>query len=143
MTTPLASAASTAAYNVLPTDYATHLPAARERNLVLWENHGWGVRSIESDGDTLVWVAAYQLRSRHGRPFVKPEFSALQSMVAHVEYTREQRQRMNDNEFTAIGWNGMDDLRPPEDLKIEVGPESAVWAMDDSPWRFIVRSPCS
>jgi hypothetical protein len=139
VTTTLASASPAAPYNVLPGDYNSHLPIARERNLVLWENHGWGVRSIESEGDTLVWVAAYQLRSRNGQPFVKPEFSALQSMVAHVEYTREQRQQMNDNEFVAIGWNGMDDLRPPEDLKIEVGPDRAVWAMDDM--RFTAAPP--
>lgn len=126
-------------YNVLPSDYGSHLPIAREKNLVLWENHGWGVRSIESEGDTLIWVAPYHLRSRNRVPFVKPEFSALQSMVAHVDYTDQQRQQMNDNEFVAIGWNGLDDLRPPEDLSIDVQPGRAVWSMDDM--RFTAAPP--
>lgn len=139
MSTALPERTFSEGYNVLPSDYGSHLPTARERDLILWENHGWGVRSLRGDGDTLVWVAAYQLRSRQGRPFVKPEFSALQSMVAHVEYTAAQRARMNDNDFVAIGWNGMQDLRPVDDLAISVGPDCAVWAMDDM--RFTATPP--
>lgn len=126
-------------YNVLPSDYGSHLAVARERDLVLWENHGWGVRSTAGDGDALLWVAAYQLRSRRGRPFVKPEFCALQSMVAHVEYTAAEKARMNDNDFVAVGWNGMDDLRDPADLTIDVGADRAVWAIDGM--RFTAAPP--
>lgn len=126
-------------YNVEPSDYAGHLPLARQHDLVLWENHGWGVRSLAGEGDTLVWAAAYQLRSRQGVPFVKPEFSALQSMLAHVRYTAAQRAEMHDNDFVALGWNGLDDLRPPGDLAITVGPDRAVWRMDDM--RFTAAPP--
>jgi hypothetical protein len=126
-------------YNVAPADYASHLDLARQHDLVLWENHGWGVRSLSGEDDTLTWVAAYQLRSRQGVPFVKPEFSALQSMVAHVRYTAAERARMNDNDFVAIGWNGLDDLRPPADLAITVGPDRAVWSMDAM--RFTAAPP--
>lgn len=132
-------ASSAPGYNVLPSDYGSHLAEARAHDLVLWENHGWGVRSLRGDGDTLLWVAAYQLRSRRGVPFVKPEFSALQSMVAHVELTATERATMHDNDFSAIGWNGLDELRPPGDLAITVGDREAVWAMDDM--RFIAAPP--
>ncbi|MSU49519.1 MAG: hypothetical protein EXS37_10605 [Opitutus sp.] len=139
MTPTSASGPSESAYNVLPADYGSHLPEARAHDLVLWENHGWGVRSIAGDGDTLLWVAAYQLRSRHAGPFVKPEFSALQSMVAHVEFTAGQRATMHDNDFVALGWNGLGDLRPPGDLAITVGEDQAVWAMNDM--RFTAAPP--
>jgi hypothetical protein len=128
-----------AAFNVAPSDYGSHLPEARAHDLVLWENHGWGVRSLAGEGDTLVWVAAYRLRARQGRPFVKPEFSALQSMVAHVELTAAERAEMHDNDFVAIGWNGLDDLRPPDELAIAVGGDQAVWAMHDM--RFTAAPP--
>ncbi len=139
MTSTPAAATIDPAYNVLPSDYGSHLAEARAHDLVLWENHGWGVRSLDGEGDTLVWIAAYQLRSRCGVPFVKPEFSALQSMVAHVEFTAAQRAAMHDNDFTAIGWNGLDDLRPPGDLAIAVGEQEAVWAMDAM--RFTAAPP--
>jgi hypothetical protein len=126
-------------YNVEPSDYASHLALARSHDLVLWENHGWGVRSLRGEGDTLIWAAAYQLRSRPSGPFVKPEFSALQSMVAHVRYTEAQRAQMNDNRFIALGWNGLEDLRPVDELKISVGGSEATWAMHEM--RFVAAPP--
>ncbi len=126
-------------YNVGPDDYSGHLSLAEKHNLNLWENHGWGIRSLQGEGDSLLWVAAYQLRSRPGGPFIKEKFSALQSMVTHVEYTRAQRREMHDNDFAAIGWNGPDDLRSPEALAIRVDAREAVWSIDDM--RFTAAPP--
>lgn len=127
-------------YNVSPEDYTGQLAQAQSKDLNLWENHGWGIRSTgESDGDSLVWVAAYQLRSRPDGPFIRESFSALQSMFAHVEYTRAQKREMRDNDFIAIGWNGMSDLRDPSDLHIDVGESAATWSLDRM--RFTARPP--
>ncbi len=117
----------TSAYNVTPDDYASHLRLAEEHDLNLWENHGWGIRSIEEDGDALVWTSPYLLRSRRNGPFIKEKFCALQSMIAHVRYTRAQKRRMHDNDFIALGWNGLNDLRVVDELKTLTDGEKAVW----------------
>ena len=127
------------AYNVCPHDYSGHLSLAEKHDLTLWENHGWGIRSLQIDGDSLLWVAAYQMRSRAEGPFIIEKSSAIQSMLAHVEYTRAQKRQMHDNDFTAIGWNGLNDLRSPDDLAICVDEREAVWTIDNM--RFTAAPP--
>ncbi len=126
-------------YNVLPEDYTGHLPFAEADDLNLWENHGWAIRSTEGDGDALLWASPYLLRSRRDGPFIKEKFCALQSMVAHVNYTAEQKRRMHDNDFLAIGWDGMRDLRDVGELEIDVRTDRAVWSIDDM--RFTAAPP--
>ncbi|MCM3748760.1 hypothetical protein M3223_15515 [Paenibacillus pasadenensis] len=119
-------------YNVSPSDYEGYLQAAREHDRDLWENNGWGIRSIEGEHDTLIWTSPYHFRSRPEKgPFAFQEASILQSMVVDVKYTAEQKKGMNDNDFYITGWNGREDLRPPDDLSIRSEKDRTVWEIGD------------
>lgn len=123
-------------YNVSALDYAGYLEQAREHNRDLWENNGWGIRSLEGDEDTLIWTSPYHFRSRPELgPFVFEEASILQTMYMNVALTREQKRQMNDNAFYASGWNGSEELRPPGALTINAGERETVWRIGDMTYR--------
>ena len=123
-------------YNVSALDYAGYLEQAREHNRDLWENNGWGIRSLEGDEDTLIWTSPYHFRSRPELgPFVFEEASILQTMYMNVALTREQKRQMNDNVFYASGWNGSEELRPPGALTINAGERETVWRIGDMTYR--------
>ncbi|OXM16289.1 hypothetical protein [Paenibacillus herberti] len=115
-------------YNVAPSDYEGYMQEARNHDRDLWENNGWGIRSIEGEHDTLVWTSPYHFRSRPEKgPFAFEEASILQTMVVDVHYTKDQKQQMNDNDFHLTGWNGVEDLRPASDLTIRSEQDRTVW----------------
>lgn len=109
----------------------------------LWENHGFLVRGETEDGvDLTLWTSPYIVK-RGPHSYYSAEMNILQTLLIAGRFSADEKKRMNDNDFVAVGWCAADYL-PFGSIEADRDEERVLWTVgdreyEDSPPHWAVR----
>lgn len=125
-------------HSVTSFDYRDHRKLALT-GLNLWENHGWMVWDQVDGEDLLLWLSPYRIVGAHpDSPFAVHDVALSQTMIVRSSYEGNERRKMHDDLFLAVGYDLGDHLSG-DALQIEVDEKKAIWRIGDR--NFIAAPP--
>ena len=112
---------------VRASDYMDHRPLAIDRDINLWENHGWMVWDRVDEEDVLLWLSPYRLvGGQPDGPFAVQDVALSQTLVLRAAHAGGERRIMHDNPFLEVGYE-LGDHQPGNALSIDLEPDRATW----------------